>query len=203
MSTNPDAENDLLKRINEAEDSSQRAALIDLLEATPANQICFYERWLRLHQPWASECWTDTGYDPSLSAIPRDVQLLAGMCYGKSDIENGGLHQLFANGTGAMAPEMKQWCERAGFQKTANILAEAIAVFGPEFPRSQNQRDAFLRNYSEQAHTRGERDSWNPFRAMDERFYASFDGKFDAAADQWLRDVCGVGSLHDTPEEAK
>ena len=191
-------EYDLLKQIHDAEDSTTRATLITKLEATSVDRVPFYDRWIRLHKPWALECWTDDGYDSSLSDLHPDIQLLPSMCYGKFDIYNGGLHQLFVNGTGVMAPEMQQWCERAGLQATADVLGEAIAVFGSEFPRSQSVRQTYLMEYSKRAQASDAPESWNPFSEMDNRFYSSCDG-FDTAADKWLREVCGITSLHTPP----
>ncbi len=198
VTTRSEVEYDLLGQIHRAVDPAVRTALITKLEATPVNRVTFYNRWIRIHRPWALQCWTDDGYDPSLSDIHPDIQLLPSMCYGKSDIENGGLYQLFMNGTGVMAPEMQQWCERAGLQDTADVLSEAIAIFGPEFPRSQEARQTFLMAYSKSAQSAGDRQNWNPFVELDSRFYASLGG-FDDAADKWLRDVCGISSLHIRP----
>lgn len=133
-------EADLLMQIHGAADSDTRKALVAKLEATPVDRVPFYDRWIRLHKPWAIECWTEDGYDSSLSGLHPDIQLLSSICYGKSEIYNGGLNKLFANGTGVMAPEMRQWCQEAGLQATADVLGEAIAVFGSEFPRSQSVR---------------------------------------------------------------
>ncbi|MFO1004250.1 MAG: DUF4375 domain-containing protein [Planctomycetaceae bacterium] len=189
---------DLIGKILKTEDASARAWLITELEAIPVDHIPFYDRWIRIHDPWALECWTDNGYDPSLSKVPPDAHMIPSVMYGKSDIDNGGLHQFFANGTGVMAPEMQQWCERAGLPQTAEVLREAIAVFGDEFPRSQEARQGFLMEYAKANEAKGGRNSWNPFAELDDRFYKSTE-QFDDTADRWLRDVCGVTSLHQAP----
>ena len=189
---------DLISKILKTEDASARAWLITQLEAIPVENVPFYDRWIRIHDPWALECWTDYGYDPSLSQVPPDAHIIPSMVYGKSDIDNGGLHQFFANGTGVMAPEMQQWCQRAGLQQTAEVLREAIAVFGTEFPRSQETRQGFLMEYAKANGTKGVRNSWNPFAELDDRFYKSTE-HFDDTADRWLRDVCGISSLHQLP----
>jgi hypothetical protein len=137
------------------------------------------------------------------------VQLLWATSYGTSDIYNGGFHQFFSNWTGIVAPEMTEWCMRAGFEKTADIIREAIGVFGADFPRSQTARRDFLDAFP--ARNRGGRDrsheterkDWDPFYEMDDRFYVSLRWgldrhAFDDAADRWLREICGIHSLHDT-----
>jgi len=134
---------------------------------------------------------------PSLSDCPRDIQLLDATSYGKADIDNGGFHQFFSNGTGVFAPEMIEWFERAGLAETASIVKEATSVFGEVFPRSQDLRRKFLASFHGKT-----RADWDPFYQMYDRFYASLPYKkdvFDKAADRWLREVCGIKNLHDTP----
>jgi hypothetical protein len=140
------------------------------------------------------ECWTEVGYDPSRSDVPRDIQLLWATSYGKADIDNGGFHQFFTNGTGVFAPEMVEWFDRAELNDTAAIVRSAIAVFGDTYLRSQTARQHFLQGFVGKS-----RAEWDPFYSMDDPFYASlpYDTKeFDKAANRWLRETCGVETLH-------
>ena len=91
---------------------------------------------------------------------------------------------------------MIEWFERAGLAETAAVMKEATAVFGAKFPRSQAARKAFLAKFDGET-----RADWDPFFRMDDRFYASLPYQkkvFDSAADRWLREVCGIATLHDT-----
>jgi hypothetical protein len=193
-----DEELELIEQIRAKSSTEQRSRLISRLDELPVRLHPFYHRWLLINNIYPFHCWTDDGYNPSLFDCPRDIQLLAATHYGKNDIENGGFHQFFSNSTGAFAPEMIEWFERAGLAETASVLRQATAVFGQVFPRSQDRRRKFLASFDGQ--TRAE---WDPFVQMDDRFYASLpynEDVFDAAADRWLREVCGIESLHDTSD---
>jgi hypothetical protein len=191
-----DKELELIEQVKAASSPEERSRLISQLEQLPVKIHPFYSRWCAINDVDPFHCWTEDGYDPSLSDCPRDIQLLAATDYGKSDIDNGGFHQFFSNGTGVFAPEMIEWFERAGLAESASVMKEATAVFGQRFPRSQAVRREFLASFKGD-----KRADWDPFYRMDDRFYASlpYDKKvFDAAADRWLREVCGMKSLHDT-----
>ena len=193
-----DAELELIERIRAATRAEERSRLISELDQLPVKFHPFYSRWIAINDADPFRCWSDTGYDPSLSDCPRDIQLLDATSYGKADIDNGGFHQFFSNGTGVFAPEMIEWFERAGLAETASIMKKATAVFGNPFPRSQAVRRRFLASFD--GATRAD---WDPFFQLDDRFYSSlpYDKKvFDAAADRWLREVCGIKNLHDTLE---
>lgn len=195
----PDGELALIERVRVASSAGERSRLISQLDELPVRFHPFHSRWLLINDVDPFHCWTDDGYDPSLSDCPRDIQLLAATGYGKADIENGGFHQFFSNGTGGFAPEMIEWFERTGLAATASIVREATAVFGDVFPRSQDLRRGFLASFDGET-----RADWDPFYRMDDRFYASLPHDkdvFDAAADRWLREVCEIKSLHDTLED--
>jgi hypothetical protein len=99
-------EYELIRRIRTESDRTVRERWIVELDNLPIEYCCFYERWRRIHDVGPFECWDDDGYHPERSTVPRDVQILCAVDYGKEDIFNGGLHQFFGNGTGNMAPEM-------------------------------------------------------------------------------------------------
>lgn len=186
----------LIDRIKAAQSESERDELISELERMPVKFHPFHSRWILINDAHSYSGWTESGYDPSLSEIPRDIQLLVAVGYGKSDIENGGFHQFFNNGTGVLAPEMIEWFERAGFPETAAVMKQAVAKFGAEFPRSQSERVELLEKIP--GDTKAE---WDPFHELDEPFYESVSRKddlYDAAADKWLRETCGVLDLRST-----
>ena len=188
----------LINRIKAAHSQGDRDELIAELERTPVKRLPFHSRWALINDVSSSSYigWTETGYDPSQSHIPRDIQLLAAVEYGKSDIENGGFHQFFTNGTGVFAPEMIEWFERTGFPETASLMKQAVAKFGDVFPRSQSERLKFLEQFSGDSQA-----EWDPFHELNEPFYDSVsrrDDLYDAAADKWLRETCGITDLRQT-----
>jgi hypothetical protein len=71
-------------------------------------------------------------------------------------------------------------------------------VFGKDFPRSLAVRREILDSFHGAAQADSDR-----LDHLSDRFYASLphrEKKFDAAADRWLREVCGIENLHDTVE---
>lgn len=159
----------------------------------------FYEEWQREHEVYPYHCWTDDGYDPSRSDIPRDLQLLAGMDYGKSDIDNGGFHQFFHNGTGVFAPEMVEWCDRSGLQDVAAVIRLAMKTLSEDaYPRSQDGRQRLLAKFP----VPGSREQESPFYKLDEKFYellSNNGSRYHATANKWLRETCGIITLDDKP----
>ena len=191
----------LLDQIQQTEPGPTRDNYIRELEKVPTFRRSFFQRWFFIHTSFDDfRGWTDNGYDPSQSLLPRDVQLLGATDYGKSDIENGGFHQFFYNHTGTYAPEMIEWLTRAGFPEAASTVKDAMAVFGQEFPRSQSERQRFLSTFS--GNDQSDRD---PFFLINDRFYSALDdvAAYEDAANQWLRETCGISSLTDNYQEAE
>jgi hypothetical protein len=194
--TETHAEIVLLGKIQKTEPGATRDSFIRELENVPQFRRSFYERWIFIHTSFdAFKGWSDNGYDPSQSQLPRDVQLLAATDYGKSDIDNGGFHQFFYNHTGTFAPEMIEWFTRAGFPEVVSAIKEAMAIFGNEFPRSQSERQRILATL-----TGADGSESNPFSLIDAHFYSALDDRalYDEAANRWLRETCGISSLTDT-----
>lgn len=182
----------LLTEIGKTPHGPRRDALIRQLEQAPVDSRVFYQRWLLIHnvEPFW-DCWSDEGYHPLNSHFPRDVQILAAADYGKAEIDNGGFHQFFGNGTGVFAPELTEWLDRVGLKEAATSVSDAMAVFGDNYPRSQLARQELLTQFE-----RDSRDEWDPFTEMDSRFYdTASDEVFFEAADRWLRDVCKMTRL--------
>jgi hypothetical protein len=84
----------------------------------------------------------------------------------QSEVSNGGLHQFFTNPTGVLAPEALAGFRAIGLEEWASILEEAIRYFGEPYPRDQKARIAKLPKAG-----RGKREVWDPFHALDDRFY--------------------------------
>jgi Domain of unknown function (DUF4375) len=159
----------------------------------------FHEQWRAQHDVYPFECWTDDGYDPTRSPIPRDIQLLSAMDYGKSDIDNGGFHQFFNNGTGVFALEMVEWCDRSGLNDVADVIRCAMKTLTVSaYPRSQEHRQRMLAQFP----IDGDREQWDPFCRLDDKFdelLSNNGARYDDAADRWLRETCGIAQLDDRP----
>ncbi|WP_197355564.1 DMP19 family protein [Aureliella helgolandensis] len=157
------------------------------------NDEPFYRVWLGENETWSFEnAWSDDGYDPTKCELPRDVQLLCAMNCGKSDIDNSGLYGLLDGYSGIFAPEMVEWCKRSGLDDVSNILEQAIAYFGPNFPRDVGRRHEIL----DAIPAIGERSDWDPFYRLDNEFFrvlSNNGNRYTDAANHWLRVVCGVG----------
>lgn len=195
-------EEDAILRIQKAESDEQRMRLIAELDSIPVGHRPFYDRWLAIHQIDPYACWTDDGYREDASPLPREIQWMEVTTYGIADIENGGLHQFFGNGTGRFAPEMALWFDQAGLPESATILRKAMGIFGADFPRSQAKRNEFLAGVP--GAYEGRRADWDPFDSLDEQFSNTLTGAtrndiFDAACDRWLRERCGISKLSDSP----
>lgn len=67
----------LLIKIERANSAEEREKLITELEREPVKLHPFYSRWLNIHGSDIYAGWSDNGYDPSATSIPRDIQLLA------------------------------------------------------------------------------------------------------------------------------
>lgn len=188
-------ESKMMRQIKDASTVTERQRLIAELEALPEKHYSFWQRWLSLYGDQELVGWSSDGFDSTKSPLPRDIQLLAATIYGINDINNGGLHQFFHNSTGVHAPEMVEWLNRAGYNGAAEVLLDAMKVFGEPYPRSRDVRTAFLDGFGGE----GSRDDWDPFAKLDDRFQLSLGSQdeLDAACDRWLRTECGVTSLSD------
>lgn len=84
-----------------------------------------------------------------------------------NEVYNGGFHQYFHNSTGLNAPEAVESFRILGLNDVADLVQEAIRVFGSEFPRERVRRQEFLDSLPGD-----EPSEWNPFFLLDDRFYA-------------------------------
>lgn len=111
----------------------------------------------------------------TLSPVARHL-FAAHWC--QSEVRNGGLHQFFSNSTGVLAPEALAGFRAIGLTEWAAVLAEAMRFFGEPYPREQGDRQELLAG----RHGR-RREEWDPFFALDERFYSWLH----AEPDRWER----------------
>lgn len=101
--------------------------------------------------------------------VPLVVQTLFAAHWCESEVSNGGLHQLFMNPTGVLAPEAVQAFRKLGLQDAAEVVKRAMGFFGVPYPRQQQDRVDRLETLS--GATRVE---WDPFLRLDDDLYASF-----------------------------
>ena len=119
-----------------------------------------------------------------LRQAPRPLVLVYSANRCQSEVCNGGFHQFFFNPSGAIAPEAVEGFLAIGMPETAAIVQEANAFFGKRFPRSRTERHRRLPRVPDRP-----REEWDPFFALDERFYAVIrteNGGFDVAADAYI-----------------
>lgn len=79
-----------------------------------------------------------------IELISRWKVLLFSASYCESDVMNGGFFQFFHNPTGVLAPEAREGFLDLGLNECASVLTNAMEVFGPVYPRNQEQRVLFL-----------------------------------------------------------
>ena len=112
------------------------------------------------------------------SELPLVARHLLTAHWCQSEVRNGGLHQFFSNSTGVLAPEALAAFRAIGLTEWAAILAEAMQFFSEPYPREQADRREQLAGRS------GERrEEWDPFFALDKRFYKWLH----AGRDRWAR----------------
>ena len=180
----------LIRGIRSADSAEKREDLIAELEATPTKIYEFYSRWLGIYEVGPDgRCWSDNGYDPSRSEVPRNIQLLALSVYGLSTICNSGFEGFFSGGTGTFAPEMIEWLQRAGLPEAARQMREASSLFGDNYPRSDAERQEYLTQFGKENGFQA-----NPFASIEGPNFCDPE-YYKAAANSWLRDVCGITNL--------
>lgn len=118
------------------------------------------------------------GFAAQMQAAPLKVQHLFPAHWCESEVCNGGFHQFFHNSTGILAPEAVKGFAAAGANELSAIVSEAIRYFGPVYPRDRSVRLARLPNPSGR-----EREKWDPFAALDIRFY----DWLEAESNRWYR----------------
>jgi hypothetical protein len=82
-----------------------------------------------------------------------------------NEVYNGGFRQYFSNSTALHAPEAIQGFQELGMEDIAALVADAMSIFGNDYPRDRDVREDFLESRS------SETVEWNPFIEMDEDFY--------------------------------
>jgi Domain of unknown function (DUF4375) len=136
--------------------------------------------WLPLNEEWDRDI--DSFLSRSQKVPPRVLHLYAAH-WCRSEVDNGGFYQLFYNTTGLLAPEAVTGFRAIGLLEWSVLLSEAMAYFGDPYPRDRSVR---LKGLPE-AEGR-ERKEWDPFAALDDRFYRCSDAtgmRWENAADSY------------------
>jgi len=102
------------------------------------------------------------------NAAPEVPQVLFAAHFCESEVGNGGFHQFFSNPTGVLAPEAARAYRRVGLPDLAGIVEEAMAFWRSPYPRDQGERQGSLVRPPSNG-----RKEFDPFVALDERFYAA------------------------------
>lgn len=121
--------------------------------------------WLPLNRSW------DDGPDEFVRlfrAIRTEIGHLYAGHWCQSEVCNGGLHQFFFNTTGLVAPEAVDGFRAIGATMWAEVLAEAMEMFGSPYPRVREVRLQFLPMHQPRRHS---------LSRLDDRFYEWDDWK--------------------------
>ena len=121
--------------------------------------------WLRLNRSWDED---PNKFLRLFGGVPAKAGHLYAAHWCQSEVCNGGLHQLFYNTTGILAPEGAAGFAALEMPEVASVLERAMAVFGTPYPRRRSVRQRAL-------------PLAKAFEALDDEFLAAFKG------DRWVR----------------
>src|SRR4051794_21209377 len=102
--------------------------------------------------------------------VPPGVGHLFAAHWCQSEVRNGGFHQFFFNHTGVLAPEALAGFRAIGLREWASLLEVAMRFFGEPYPRERDVRRERLAGVAGD-----DREDWDPFTALDDRFFAWMD----------------------------
>src|SRR5262245_8118874 len=114
--------------------------------------------------------------------LAKEVGLLFAAHWCHSEVCSGGFHQFFYNGTGVLAPEAVEGFRAIGLFDCAEIIQQAMRLFGEEYPRDRGERLEALDQELDQ----------KIFRPLDDRFFALLEvatDRFEHAADEYARNL--------------
>ena len=129
--------------------------------------------------------------------VPEHAAHLFALHWCASEICNGGFRQFFFNSTGVLAPEAVAGFRAIGMERTAVVVAAAMASFGEPYPRDREERqDALDALEPGDAGDGGD----GPFSDLDSQFYdllGSENGGMEKAAERYAaRFPVPDGPLH-------
>ncbi|MFN0197341.1 MAG: DUF4375 domain-containing protein [Planctomycetaceae bacterium] len=127
--------------------------------------------WLTLNETWDLG---SSSFLAQLRKVPLKVRHVYSAHWCQSEVFNGGLYQFFFNTTGLLAPDALDGFRGIGLQEWSEVLDEAMRYFGTPYPRERKLRLVKL----PEARSRN-REDWDPFLALDERFNKWADEEHD------------------------
>jgi hypothetical protein len=81
-----------------------------------------------------------TDVQRKLAALTKEQRTLLVLAAFNSEFENGGVHQVFYNAEGSIAPEVQEALAGIGLARQAELVARAIAMFKAPYPRDTEKR---------------------------------------------------------------
>lgn len=115
--------------------------------------------------------------------LPQAARYVYAIWRFDAEVSNGGFHQLFYNPTGILAPEALEGLRAVGLQASANVAEVAIKKFGEPYPRDHEARYQVLKSLEQPG---DEREQWDPFYELDDKYYAAADSEqFDARLNEF------------------
>jgi hypothetical protein len=143
--------------------------------------------WSLVEPIWS---FVDVHGDPDeflteFGVLVKEVGLLFAAHWCQSEVCNGGFHQFFYNGTGVLAPEAVEGFRAIGLADCADIIQQAMNLFGDEYPRDHSARlEALDQELNQKA-----------FQPLDNRFFALLENdRFERAADEYARNLRALGT---------
>lgn len=97
----------------------------------------------RLVEPYWDAVSIYDGWDTfarQFAALPMSSKHLYATHWTQSEVQNGGLDQFFQNDTGILAPEAVEGFRALGMPHTAELLTDAMSIFGAQYPRDRMAR---------------------------------------------------------------
>ena len=135
-----------------------------------------YSYWNAIEQAYNE---VDTGwpqFSTDIKKYPSWVVDLLALHWTLCEVENGGLTQYFYNSTGVLAPEAVEGFRNVGLPEFSTVLNQAMAYFGPEYPRERDTRIKLLAGPDEEPD-----DHWFPKQVEELK---PFDDQLSEAADK-------------------
>jgi len=136
--------------------------------------------WFSLNESWDHG---PSAFIAESQSVPPPILDLYAAHWFQSEVNNGGLHQFFFNSTGILAPEAASALKAIGLREWSAVLLEAMQYFGEPYPRERMSRIHMLPKMVGQS-----RDAWDPFLALDERFFGCADSErnvWESAFDEY------------------
>ena len=103
--------------------------------------------WESIEEAWdaLSSIADSEAYLVAFREYPQWIRDLIAVHWLLQEFDNGGLMQFFLNDTGNLAPDACDGFRHMGLESAAVAVAQALALFGSQFPRDEKDRDRLLR----------------------------------------------------------